>query len=867
MIGQTVSHYKILDKLGEGGMGVVYRAHDTKLDREVALKFLSLYLASEPLEKERFLREARAASALNHTNITTVYEIDEYSEQVFIAMELVEGKTLKQLIKTGSLPVKQVLEIAIQVCDGLTAAAEKQIVHRDIKSDNILVTSKGQPKIMDFGLAKVKGDAKRSQSGSTAGTAAYMSPEQAAGEEVDHRSDIFSFGVVLYELLTEHLPFKGDHPAALAYSILNEEPAPMARYSEKATDGLQRIVSKALAKDKQERYQHIDELGADLRRERKNMEYARTPSSENLPPTKKKTSRNKILAAGIVAAALITAYLLIPKFIGPDSKESDSGRKMLAVLPFENLGAPDDEYFADGITEEITARLANFQQLGVIARTSVLQYKKSSKSISEIGGELGVDYILEGTIRWQRSPEGKSRVRVTPQLIRVKDATHLWAEVYDENMAEVFQVQSDIAKKVTSALDLALLEPEKKSLEAKPTENVEAYNFYLSGNTYFYFAGAKDRRIAMEMYQKAIELDPEFATAYTRLSQVLTELYWHHDPEEKFLVQAKEAVGKAFQLQPGLPEGHMALGSIYYHDHQYEKALREFDIAHKGLPNNADLLAEIGYVQRRQGKFDESTVTFKKAMELDPRSSEIAQSIAVNFRRKRNYSEAERYFDRAIALSPDRGILYENKAELYIGWKGDIAKARGVLEQGEKKVESGSLDGAWHLVELLDGNYQKALTRLTGPEAFFEGDTSIYYLTKAFTYGLLHQSASERAFYNSARVFLGRKIETKGGESRYHGQLGIAYAGLSRKKEAVQEGKKGVELLPISRDAFQDGPFRLTELAQIYVMVGEYDTAIEQLEYLLSIPSEISVPLLRLDPRWAPLRNNPRFQKLVAGKD
>lgn len=295
MIGQTISHYKISEKLGEGGMGVVYKAHDTTLDRVVALKFLPHYLTSDPTEKERFYHEARAASSVLHPNVAVIFEINEHDGQVFIAMEYVEGKTLKLVVAQEPLSIKKVLDIAIQVSDGLSAAHEKGIVHRDIKSDNIMLTPKGQAKIMDFGLAKMKGAAKLTKTGSTVGTAAYMSPEQAEGEEVDHRSDIFSFGVVLYELLTSKLPFRGEYHAALMYSIVNEEPPPIARFNEKAGDDLQRIVSKALAKDREERYQHADDMLADLRRERKALEYVRTGSlgvrrrnhhhsRENLPP-------------------------------------------------------------------------------------------------------------------------------------------------------------------------------------------------------------------------------------------------------------------------------------------------------------------------------------------------------------------------------------------------------------------------------------------------------------------------------------------------------------------------------------------------------------------------------------------------------
>ncbi|MBI4549053.1 MAG: protein kinase, partial [Ignavibacteriae bacterium] len=440
MIEQTISHYKILEKLGEGGMGVVYKAHDTKLDRIVALKFLPQYLSTDVNEKERFYHEARAASALLHANVAVIFEVNEHEGRIFLAMEYVEGQTLKKLIEAGDpLSIKKVLDIAIQSCDGLVAAHDKGIVHRDIKSDNIMITAKGQLKIMDFGLAKVKGATKLTKAGSTLGTAAYMSPEQAQGEEVDHRSDIFSFGVVLYELLTGRLPFKGEHHAALMYSLINEEPPPVARFNEKVTQELQHIVSKALAKDKQDRYQHADDLLADLRRERKQLEYARagyatTRSVTQTVPVaqpKKQFKKYIVLAGTLLMVIVLAAIVLFMRRGSTEAVSTEPARKMLAVLPFENLGTAEQEYFADGITEEVTSRLSGLSGLGVIARTSAMQYKKTTKTLQQIGSELGVAYVLQGTIRWGTTPEGGVRVRVNPALIKVSDATQLWSQPYD----------------------------------------------------------------------------------------------------------------------------------------------------------------------------------------------------------------------------------------------------------------------------------------------------------------------------------------------------------------------------------------------------------------------------------------------------
>src|SRR3990170_761094 len=346
MIGQTISHYKILEKIGEGGMGVVYQAQDTKLDRPVALKFLPPHLSSSPEEKERFLHEAKAASALSHPNITVIHEINESEGQVYIAMEFVEGKTFKQLAEVKELSLRKVLDLAIQACDGLATAHRKEIVHRDIKSENLMLTKEGQVKIMDFGLAKLKGATKLTKAGSTLGTAAYMSPEQASGEEVDQRSDIFSFGVVLYELLAGQLPFKGEHQAAIVYSIMNEEPQPVARYNNKVSPDLERIVSKSLAKDTEERYQHIDYLLADLRRERKSLDYLRTGQIPLVSlPGKPKRKLLPILIPGSIILVLAVLFLILQPFkveIGTEQK-AIAQENSLAIMYFENLVDREDK--------------------------------------------------------------------------------------------------------------------------------------------------------------------------------------------------------------------------------------------------------------------------------------------------------------------------------------------------------------------------------------------------------------------------------------------------------------------------------------------------------------------------------------------
>ena len=466
MIGKTISHYKILEKLGEGGMGVVYKAQDTKLDRLVALKFLPHHLTTEAVEKKRFVQEAKAASALNHPNITTIYEIDEFEGHTFIAMEYCEGETLKQIAEKETLSVKRVLDIGIQICEGLTMAHEKGIVHRDIKSDNIMLTPRDQVKIMDFGLAKLKGATKLTKARSTLGTAAYMSPEQASGEEVDSRSDIFSFGVVLYELLTGQLPFQGEHQAAIIYSIVNEEPQPVARFNSKVSQELERIVSKALEKEKNERYQHADELLADLRRERKSLEYVKTTEipPQAVAPKPKKRILPLIVPASIVFVLILLFLILKPfKFqIAPEEK-AIAEENSLAIMYFVNLVDPDDkDRFAQMITALLITDLSTSQYMRVVSQQRLydilkLLGKENLKVIdktvaSEVARKAGVKWILTGNIL-----QAKPNIVLTSDISEVTSGEILATQrVTGETGEDLFSVVDKLSAKIKENLCFSL---------------------------------------------------------------------------------------------------------------------------------------------------------------------------------------------------------------------------------------------------------------------------------------------------------------------------------------------------------------------------------------------------------------------------
>jgi len=863
--GTQIDHFRIDHELGRGGAGVVYLAQDTKLDRKVAIKSLPSELVRDAKMRSRLKREAKLLASLDHPNIATIHDIVEHEESGgYLILEYIAGDTLAERISHRPLDLREALSIAQQITEAMAAAHEHDVIHRDLKPGNIKITPEGKVKVLDFGLAKAaSSEAPNQQStiterGKVIGTPAYMSPEQARGQPTDKRSDIWSLGCVLYEMLTGRVPFEGETISDTLANVLQTEPDWQA-LPQSTPANIRSLLRHCLKKDPHLRLRDIGDASIEINE---------TLSSPPVTIPLKLRRMAMIIGAAVIIVLIAAAlWLTFEKKAQPSSKEI-----RLLVLPFENLGSAEDEYFAAGITDAITARLAVIHGLGVISRQSAMQYKKREKSAQVIRKELRVDYILEGTVQRERPSDPTSRVRIIPQLIKASDDTHVWAQTYDNDMSEVFRLQSDLAERVAQALDITLLEPERRALESRPTENMEAYDYYLRGKEYYHRSLLEnDFRIAIRMYEKAVELDPTFALAYAKLSSVHVDMYWeYYDRSKQRLAMAKQAVDRAFQLNPNLPETHLALGHYYYHGHlDYDRALEQFAIARRSQPNNSELLLSIGWVQRRQGKFERAVVTLKKASELDPLSNKLTAQVGITLMLQRKYPEAERYYERTISLAPDQPVSYYFKARLYLCWKGSIERARAVLKEALQNIKSaeGTGIGIANLlvnIDLYDGNYQGALDRLSfEPEDI---DYTTYFIPKALRYARIHRYMNEKElakrYHDEARSILESKIEEQPEDPRFHSSLGIVYAALGRKEDALREGKLGVKLLPVTKDAWA-GTFRVEDLARIYVMVGEFDAAIDQLEFLLFVPGDMSIPLLRLDPAWDPLRNNPRFKKLL----
>ena len=662
--------YRILEEIGHGGMGIVYRAEDIKLKRYVALKFLPPQLTDSPELKQRFLIEAQAAAALSHPNICVVHEVGESEEQPYIAMEYVEGETLRDRIKKGPLKPEEAVDLVVQVASGLRVAHRKGIIHRDVKSANIMVTETGQVKVMDFGLAKLRGSSSLTKSQTTLGTVAYMSPEQARGDELDQRTDIWSLGVVLYEMLAGRLPFRGDHDQSVIYAILHQESESLIKARPGTAPELEHVVGQALAKKPADRYQTMEELREDL-----------SAIAEGLKPLRAKAKPAAV---------------------------------KLAVLPFANLtGDPEQEYLSDGLTQEMIAQLGRLhpQSLSVIARTSVMRYKKSETPIDQIGRELGVDYILEGSA--QR--EG-GRVRVIAELIQVRDQVQLWADIFEREISGILALQNDVTEKVAKALALKLLPAEQARLAKARPVNPEAYEAYLKGLQHSYKLGPADLDTALQYFVLALQKDPGYALAYTGISFIWTcRQQMGYTPPKEATPKAKAAAQKSLDLDDTVAEAHYALANIMaWGDWDWPGAEMEFKRAIELNPNFPDARIYYSHLLGITGRPEDAMAEVKRVLELDPYNSLFQSLAAAVFLLAHRYDEAilqARGAQRTNANDPVahnllqvcffmKGLSEEAYAEWKAMWNIPLYGNRDIAEALERGYAEAGFTGAMrHMTE------------------------------------------------------------------------------------------------------------------------------------------------------------------------
>ncbi|MGD8396450.1 MAG: protein kinase, partial [Candidatus Eiseniibacteriota bacterium] len=654
--GTIVSHYEIIERIGGGGMGEVYLARDRQLDRPVALKFLSARLAGQPDANARFSREARAVAALDHPNIVTIHEVGEHDGRPFFAMQHVGDRTLRDLIEEGGLALEDVLSLAIQIGEGLQEAHAAGIVHRDIKPSNILISERGQPKLADFGLAAIQGSDRLTRTGSTLGTVAYMSPGQVLGRTPDHRSDIFSYGVVLYELLTGKQPFQRETEAATLHAILNDSAAPLDRYRTGLPDALQRIIDKALARSPDDRYQHADDVVVDLRRLQRDL--GRPPDHVHSGTASRRSrphlQRRLLLTFGLVAAAVAVFAVTHLMRSGTSHPTTATPRidvewaSSIAVLPLRDFSSGgDQEFFCDGMTDAIIGRLSSLEDLKVISMTSVMAYKSADRNLKHIGEELGVTNILEGSI--QR--EG-GRIRVHAQLINAADDAHLWSETYDRSLEDVFSVQDDISKAIVAAMRVELLGVSAHALERQQTRSVEAYDLYARGRFLWSKRTDADIRRSIDYFEQAIALDPDYAMAYAGLADAWAVLPGYGTATaQEVQPAAMEAARTALSIDDGIAEAHASLGLVLFNDHRNEEAARELRRAIALNPGYSPAHLWLGMTLDRMGRFDESMRQLELALELDPLSIPVHINVAWGRERLWDWDGAEQVLLRLIDLA------------------------------------------------------------------------------------------------------------------------------------------------------------------------------------------------------------------------
>ena len=859
------------------GWASSYKVQDLRLDRFAALKILPPERVADPDRKRRFVQEAKAASALNHPNIITIYDIDQEGGMDFIAMEYVAGKTLAELIGHKGLKLNEMLKYGIQIADALGAAHATGIVHRDLKPGNVMVTESGLVKVLDFGVAKLTepgaGELAPTQTlkpfteeGMIVGTVAYMSPEQAEGKKLDARSDIFSFGSVLYEMVSGRRAFQRDSQIATLSAILLQEPKPL----EGIPLDLKKIIGRCLHKDPNRRTQHMVDVKLALE-ELKDRELPvdvlrlAAPSSPDrvLPPARK---RLRLWVPAALALTILMALLVIWNVGGLRYRLTGAAGSALirsiAVLPLQNLsGNPEQEYFVDGMTDAITTELSKISGFErVISWQSMKRYKNTTMSAGEIAGELKVDALVQGVVL----REG-DRVRISPKLIRAKPEKQLWANSYDRDLRGILSLYSEVARAIAQEVKVRLAEGEARpsSSEVDP----EAYDYYLRGNHYLEqrLDGAA-LRTSVKMYEQAVVLDPKFSQAYAKLAYAHALLWWHYyDRTETRRDAARESARKALQLQPQSAEAHLAMGVVHFLGYMdYARALEEFAAAQRINPNDSELQADIAAVKRRQGKFQEAVGFGQKAVSLSPNYAGNFFELAVTYAMLRRYPDAEPLFQRALSLGPD-GPSYARRARFAL-LDGKLDLARATLVEAQKIAAKHPLITYYgYQLELYTNDYTAALSRLSSdPSEAFEWQ--LFFVPKALlqaqVLALMGQSESAQRFYDSARIMLEGKVRTQPDDDRFYGSLGVAYAGLGRKKEAMETGRKGMELMPMSKEAWR-ATYRFEDMARICMMVGEYEEAIKKLDFLLSVPAEVSIAGLLDDPTWAPLRTHPSFQELI----
>ena len=898
-------HYTVLQnsegkpfELGRGAMGVTYKAFDVRLQRPAALKIINALLFCNESARARFVREARAAASVRHQNVASVFHIGESGGNYYYTMELVEGESLAALIlRSSRLGTVLALDVVEQAAAGLAAIEKQQLVHRDIKPSNIMVSLQDgkleNVKIIDLGLAKgVAEENSLSTLGAFVGTPAYASPEQFAGIATDIRSDLYSVGVTLWEMLSGKLPFSGS-AAELMYHHQHAEP-PIETLKNVPAPVIT-LLQVLLAKDPDQRFQSPAQLQQTLTKIREAIASGlqltpgelRSPGNRVTQNSPKGKPRTKAVCwtafVGLVIAGALVAWLSFSGHMGflfnrPPAEAAPEG-KSVAVLPFEDISAnKDDAYFVDGVHDEILNNLAKIAQIKVISRTSVMQYRPDAKrDLRQIARALGVGSVLEGTV-WRDG----NRIRVSTELIDASNDKTVWADSYDKNLTDVFAIQSEIAQTIAGKLTATLSPDERKRIEAKPTDNLEAYDLYLhalelilnSRLSTAVGAGLEGpMRAAVSFLEQAVQLDPKFTLAYCAAAQAHGLLFRFHDPTLERRALGDAAIDHAMRLQPDLPEVHLAYAvHLYLTYRDYKRARVQLTIAGRDLANSVEVFLLEARIDRREGRFDKAIREFNAAVVRDPRNSVSIGDLATTLIITRQFAAAENVYDRLIALAPEQPMLKVQKAFnlTFMQWGSRTAFQSAATTLPASMAEDRALLSLRLNFAFYDRDWLEAKEVI---QAMKGGEDNGYFAYAALPVPigcysiLLARLQGGRpevsAEFAKTREQLNQKVLNSPGSADLLSQLAVVDALLAKKEPAIAEAKRATEMLPLSEDAV-DGPPLLINLAVVYAWTNELDLAFETLEPLVKIPSGVFYGPLKLDPLWDPLRNDPRFDKLLA---
>jgi serine/threonine protein kinase/Tfp pilus assembly protein PilF len=876
MLGE-LGDYELLEEIGRGGQGVVFRARQKSLNRTVALKVIGLGQWASKADLTRFRREAESAASLEHPCIVPIYEVGERDGSCYFSMKFIEGGELDEVARREPMPIRRAVELIAKVARTVHFAHEHRILHRDIKPGNILLDAKGEPHLTDFGLARlVETESTVTRTMEVLGTPSYMAPEQAVGNnaQVTSVTDVYGLGAVLYQLLTGHPPFAGGTTYETIKLLLDTEPRQPRLLNPKIDRDLSTICLKCLEKDPQRRYSSALALAEDLERWL-NYEPIAARRAGLLARGAKWVRRNPtrtLLSASVVA--LIAA-------VGWNVWKSELIYRPLttgiAVLPFENLSEEKaNAYFADGVQDQILTNLAQIAELKVISRTSVMQYKSGApRNLREIGQQLGVAHVVEGSVQ-----RAANKVRVNAQLIDARNDAHLWAQTYDRDLADVFAIQSEIAKAIADQLQAKLSPNEKKAIEQPPTTDLAAFDLYSRAKSLLLTVGFSgtpepDLRKAIELLDEAVKRDPSFFDAYCQLAYAHEYFYgvsgYDHTPARLALAEA--AVQAATRLRPDAAETHLARAQyLYFGLRDYAGALAQLEIARRALPNDPRLFELTGYILRRRGQQEEGLQNLQRAAELDPRNLYTLQQIALSYQGLGRYAESIAALDRVLAIVPDNVETRAHRGLFYLFWKADTRPLRqtidAILAQGPGAIASGA--DIWFdcaLAERDPAAAERALVAAGDNPCWSESGIK---LSHSFGEGLLARmtkdEARARAAFEAARAQQEKIVQAQPDYGPALCVLGLIDAALGRKDMALDEGRRAIALTPVEKDVV-NGSRVLQYFAVTAAWAGDKELALQQLEAGLRAPvasQMLSYGALKLLPFWDPLRGNPRFEKIVA---